>query len=76
MIAFQTFVRADHAAVCELRVRDMFGMWRISIKQLVEYGVNAKSFPQLRLCHAYLFRRSAVNHAVSVLIFPPHPIWQ
>ncbi|KNY32330.1 hypothetical protein AKG12_20440 [Agrobacterium sp. SUL3] len=54
MIAFQTFVRADDAAVCELRVRDMFGMWPISIKELAEYRVNAKSFPQLRLCHAYL----------------------
>ncbi|QCL95210.1 hypothetical protein CFBP7129_14115 [Agrobacterium tumefaciens] len=56
MIAFQTFVRADHAAVCELSGRDMFGMWRISIKQLVEYRVNTKSFPQLRLCHACLWR--------------------
>lgn len=39
----------------------MFGMWRISIKQLVEYRVNAKSFPQLRLCHAACGDLSAVN---------------
>ncbi|HCD85462.1 MAG TPA: hypothetical protein DEQ45_16825 [Agrobacterium sp.] len=56
MIAFQTFVRADYAAVCEVRVLDMFGMWPLSIKRLAEYRVNAKSFPQLRLCHACLWR--------------------